>query len=107
MSQYFTYDDMMFPKSCVYILFLAGEPKWVGQTVNLPMRLHQHKTERAFDSVWWHPVDADKLNYVEAYLIKSIRPSDNRYREGCGYGPSHAQKVSDGLKRWAKARYKC
>ena len=88
---------------CVYALFYQGEPRWVGQTVSLFSRLHQHYQEREFDMVWWSVCEPDQLNKVESYLIRAVRPTDNRRIEGEGYGPAHAKRISEGMKN--KYRY--
>ena len=68
--------------SCVYFLcrFDRGKNRnvvvYVGQTVNLPLRITEHK-RKIFDHVYYIRVPANQLNEVEAALISYLKPEYN------------------------------
>lgn len=64
-------------KCCVYVLMLNGEIVYVGQTVNLPLRLTQHAKTKDFDSYWSTPVHRSEMSSAEAAYIVALNPRLN------------------------------
>lgn len=70
------YNNEFYP-TCVYFLCLGGDVVYVGQTVNLPSRLHTHSGVKEFDRVFYLPVPRSDLDLVETSFIKFLQPRLN------------------------------
>lgn len=68
---------------CVYFLVSGDEVLYVGQTIELPLRIATHRKKgRAFDRVLFLPVPRSRREEYEAAFIKLLRPKMNeRMRE--------------------------
>lgn len=64
----------------VYFLISAGKVVYVGQGLSIFRRIHDHASQPyiQFDSVCWITVSPARLNYVERFWIKRLRPEENR-----------------------------
>lgn len=66
---------------CVYFLCLGNEVVYVGQSIALHGRVHEHGHSITFDRVFYMPVlDADVQNilFVESAFIRMLNPKHNR-----------------------------
>jgi hypothetical protein len=63
--------------SCVYFLSRKGEVVYVGQTCDLESRVNSHRQQKRFDEVCFFEPDGDRVEHVEAALIKALRPPLN------------------------------
>lgn len=68
----------MFPP-CVYFLLSGSDVVYVGQSVSLAARISTHRSEgyKAFDRVYYLPVDRSQLNHTERAHISKFRPKYN------------------------------
>lgn len=64
--------------SCgVYFLRSKGEIVYVGQSVSVYGRVHQHKSSKEFDEVTLLPCKPEDLNNLEGFFIRLLRPKLN------------------------------
>ena len=56
---------------------------YVGRTGHVPSRIAQHRRDKTFDTFLEFPVPAEHVNYIEAALIKLLRPRLNQSIEAC------------------------
>lgn len=68
----------VFPSACIYFLSLENKVVYVGQSVNLMLRLFQHKHTKSFDRVFYLPVPESQLNRIEAEFIRLLKPPLNK-----------------------------
>jgi hypothetical protein len=63
----------------VYFLVSKGSIVYVGQSLQLGARIHQHKRdgEKIWDTVYYIPVPHDELSKVEQRLIEHLKPVYN------------------------------
>ena len=61
----------------VYFLCREGVVLYVGQSVNVASRIHDHYKRWEFDSTLFLPWPADDLDRLEGALIRALRPSFN------------------------------
>lgn len=61
----------------IYFLVSSGEIVYVGQSVNILVRLGAHIKEKEFDSIAYLPAEAHELDFVESYFIHALRPRLN------------------------------
>ena len=66
--------------SGVYVLSSLGRVVYVGQSRNVPARIHRHNTDGklAFDELRVLPYEPAKLLDAERYWIERLLPRDNR-----------------------------
>lgn len=73
--------------SGVYFLIRQGRIVYVGQAVNVYVRISQH-TEKRFDSYAYLPCPVDMLDKVESLYIHLLRPELNGNQvDGAKYAP--------------------
>lgn len=66
------------PESGVYMLFLAEELIYVGRSTELPRRITNHRRSgRVFDDVRAIPCEPAVADWLEAELIRTLRPTQN------------------------------
>jgi hypothetical protein len=71
--------------SCgVYFLRDQGEIVYVGQSVSVYGRVHQHKASKKFDSVTLMPCRPEDLNNLEGFFIRLLRPKLNGHNAVTG-----------------------
>lgn len=63
----------------IYFLIRGTAIVYVGQSKNLPVRIHQHRreNEKAFDQFAVYPCDASLLDKMEQHYIAMFRPPYN------------------------------
>jgi hypothetical protein len=63
------------------IYFLRKGPAivYVGQSVNVYIRASQHRATKDFDSVDFIPCPRERLDELEGFFIRLIRPAQNGY----------------------------
>jgi hypothetical protein len=67
------------PKAGVYLLLVDGEITYVGSSRNMPKRVVEHrKNGRPFDQAFFIGTREKERGPLEALLIRSIRPRQNR-----------------------------
>jgi hypothetical protein len=67
------------PKAGVYLLLLNGEITYVGSSRNMPSRVADHRRNgRPFDKAFFIATREEERGPLEALLIRSIRPRQNR-----------------------------
>jgi hypothetical protein len=73
----------------VYLLLLKGEIVYVGESLNMPKRVAEHRSNwRPFDQVFYIATKANEREALERVLIKAIDPSQNRaHRRTTGAAP--------------------
>lgn len=83
--------------SFVYFLVNDGECVYVGQTRNLRSRLRRHRSDKAYDSVYYLHVSADMRLSVESEWIAKLKPIYNGKpgRPAVGKEPMRSFRVSD------------
>jgi len=64
--------------SGVYFLIKSKKVIYVGQTVNVIIRVGTHATTKKFDTWHWIPCPRDKLNALERIYIDAFLPPLNR-----------------------------
>lgn len=67
----------------IYFLIDGNEVVYVGQSMNLPMRIHQHrlKDEKKFDRFTVYPCDKALLDRLEGHYIARFSPRYNTMRK--------------------------
>ena len=65
------------PYCGVYFLIQDDEVIYVGQSVNVPSQIFQHKLDKAFNRVLYLPVPESDLGTVERAFIKALEPRLN------------------------------
>jgi hypothetical protein len=69
---------------CVYFLINFGQIVYVGQSINLAVRVAQHRSgtngtpKKEFNRVLYCPVAKNKLCDIESHFIKLLNPTYNR-----------------------------
>ena len=63
---------------CVYFLIDKSQIVYVGQSANLPARLHAHRMEKNFDRALYMPIDNGRLAEIERFFIETLTPKYNR-----------------------------
>jgi len=63
---------------CIYFLCREDRIVYIGQSINLMMRLGNHTQNKNFDRVFYFEVARGELNSVEAALIEYYDPEYNR-----------------------------
>lgn len=66
----------------IYFLCCRGVVVYVGQSHRIPSRIVKHFETKVFDEIRYINVDVNRLNDVEAYWIKRLRPPYNGNRAG-------------------------
>lgn len=61
----------------IYFLCRDGCVLYVGQSINISMRIADHARRYEFDSAYYLPCPIHELNDLEAALIRSLRPTLN------------------------------
>lgn len=63
----------------IYFLIDGQEVVYVGQSMNLPLRIHQHRraNEKKFDRFTVYPCPAKLLDKIERHYIQLLRPKYN------------------------------
>ena len=59
----------------VYFLLLEGEVVYVGQSVNVPGRVRDHRHAKVFDSYAYIPCKEESLDVLESLYIHYLQPS--------------------------------
>lgn len=68
----------VFPPPAVYFVVKGGELTYVGQSINLAVRLDAHTVGgKGWDAFWWWPVAVEALDDLERLLIKVLDPPLN------------------------------
>ena len=62
----------------IYFLYLKGEMMYIGQALNVFLRLATHKQEKEFDECYFFPCLKENLSLYESTLIKYFRPPLNK-----------------------------
>lgn len=76
-----------FERRCgVYLLMLNGRIVYVGQSVNVFSRIHQHVGKKKFDQVRLLPCKREDLNDLEGFLIRALMPDQNGWGENASHG---------------------
>jgi hypothetical protein len=66
------------PVRCgIYFLIRDGQIVYVGQSVNVTIRIASHATMRRFDSWSWVPCERAGLNAMERAYIDALMPEEN------------------------------
>ena len=68
----------IFTPPCVYFLLYNIEIVYVGQSVNVPARIHQHTLNKDFNRVLYLPVVEENLLKVERFFIEQFQPKYNK-----------------------------
>ena len=63
----------------IYFLRKGASIVYVGQSVNVYIRASQHRATKDFDSVDFIPCPRERLDELEGFFIRLIRPSQNGY----------------------------
>lgn len=87
--------------SCIYFLFRKGELIYIGQTVDLVLRLRGHQWFDV-DMVRFIPCEPAKLKHYEARLIRFFRPKCNHHHNP---NPAERMPLRKKLKRNRKYKY--
>jgi hypothetical protein len=66
------------PQCGIYFLIRGGRINYVGQSVNIPMRIAAHLATKQFDSWAWVSCDRADLSAMERAYINEFMPEDNR-----------------------------
>jgi hypothetical protein len=61
----------------VYFLVLGDQVVYIGQSVNPPMRVSQHRKNKEFSNAFFIPVIKSELDAVEGALIRLMNPPLN------------------------------
>lgn len=61
----------------IYFLIREGRVVYVGQSVNAPSRVSDHRREKKFDSWAFLPCSAKQLDLIESLYIHTLRPECN------------------------------
>jgi hypothetical protein len=72
---------MKFKGPCLYFLIFNNDIIYIGQTIDLTIRLQSHKRTKTYDTVRFIPCDKDRLNHYENRLIKYFKPKLNSLKE--------------------------
>lgn len=89
------FDSLEMATCGVYFLYQKDRLRYVGQSVNIPARIAQHRKLRDFDVVRIFPCQANELNDWEGLFIRVLRPSEN----GRHWGGNVQAPVSELAKR--------
>lgn len=66
------------PITCgVYFLVSGAEVVYVGQSVDVMLRVANHAGDKFFDGAFFIPLDAQELDAVEGAFIRALRPQRN------------------------------
>jgi len=65
------------PPPCVYFLIDKNKIVYVGQTVNIYMRMKDHEKNKSFNRVLYIPVAKEYLDKIERGYIDSLNPKYN------------------------------
>ncbi|CAM0102771.1 hypothetical protein PODOV084v1_p0041 [Vibrio phage 340E47.2] len=63
--------------TCVYFLIRDSKIVYVGQTINLEVRLTTHRQSKDFDSYNFIEVESEHADFVESVYIHALRPELN------------------------------
>lgn len=67
----------------IYFLIKEGEVVYVGQTINMFLRIGEHaSSEKDYDEVVCVPVNEDELSFYENEYIASLKPKYNLMMPG-------------------------
>lgn len=61
----------------IYFLLRRGRIEYIGQSIDVFVRIRQHEKRKQFDAFCWIPCEIDKLAATEKYLIEKFRPPQN------------------------------
>jgi hypothetical protein len=70
------------PAPCVYFLVRDDVVVYVGQTVNLHVRVVAHRRDKQFDRVLYLPTRREDLIQTEADFIARLQPEYNSHGKG-------------------------
>jgi hypothetical protein len=64
----------------VYFLILDSKVVYVGQSVNIPSRISQHRQDKGKEFDKYHYIECDErdLDEVEQFYIRKFKPSQNK-----------------------------
>jgi hypothetical protein len=63
----------------VYLLMLRGQIVYVGSSLNMPVRVSDHRSNgRPFDRVFYIATVANQREALERVLIRAINPPQNK-----------------------------
>jgi hypothetical protein len=65
----------------IYFLKREGRIVYIGQSVNVYARVAQHRKDKDFDSVDFLPCDKSKLDDLEGFFIRLIKPELNGWND--------------------------
>ena len=77
----------------VYFLVQDGAIVYIGQSIDIRLRLLSQGNRHQFDSVFYLPCDAADLNDLEKSLILALEPAQN--------GSHRKQRKVAGWRQWA------
>ena len=72
------YSRLILPKPGVYVLYMDDVCTYVGRTVNLFARLHEHYRKFAFNHVYFMPCKERELEQLEQQMIFTLEPTRNK-----------------------------
>src|SRR6516165_2882816 len=73
----------------VYLLMLKGKIVYVGESLNMPKRVAEHRSNgRPFDQAYYIAPVANQRANLERILIRAINPPGNRAHRANGEHPS-------------------
>ena len=72
------FEYSLFFTPCVYFLLDNVEIVYVGQSINISARVHQHLIDKCFNRVLYLPVVKENLLKVERFFIERLKPKYNK-----------------------------
>tara|TARA_R100001530_G_scaffold77590_1_gene54316 strand:+ start:73 stop:732 length:660 start_codon:yes stop_codon:yes gene_type:complete len=75
---YYVPDTVLQSGTCIYFLCNYGKVVYVGKAENIHSRLIEHSKNKAFDSVYYIRVSANRMDKVETALIAQLQPKYNQ-----------------------------
>lgn len=63
--------------SCIYFLCKSDRIVYIGQSINIGMRIAQHILDKNFDRVFYMNIQKDDLDRIESELIEYYAPEYN------------------------------